>query len=698
MPALEVLALILPQSCAFTSGLYYRLMRFGIDIAQERMDFADLIERTKRSEELGFDAVWGFDHFMPLTGEGPGNCFEGMTALAGLSAVTTTVRLGLLVTGVTHRHPSILASQAVTIDHASHGRFNLGLGCAWHGDEHYKLGIEFPTTPQRFDRLEDALEILLRLFTGEEVSYEGHHFHIDSARLRPTPVQQPHPPIWIGGPGPHRTLPLAARYADAWHAYGSPAQLRSLGGILDGLAEGCGRDPRSILHASSLSINEHPAVVQKNVVAMRDAGIDYLVCSWPVLGLKRVEQFAAEEMPRLVGLAAGRDHIFSPVGAWFGARDHSKHRENLVVASGSLRRKGGSRMNVPWVESPFFEREFGERKERLTPQQRESATRFHEDGYLEMRGLVPHELCDRVREQVLPLWDDEAKQRGRVADGWKRGAEATRELAVLEPVQEMLRTLYDRRPIPFQTLTFQHGTQQRGHTDFIHFNSFPARFMCGIWVALEDVDHENGPLFYYPGSHRLSQVDIFDLGILSDESWNRRYQAYEDFEEELMEQLGFKAVEFHAKKGDALIWSSNIVHGGMPVLRDGSTRWSQVTHVLFDDCIYYQPHSSDVPLGELTLLDITDMNTLESVPHRYYGHALTTVRLENGRSRVFMEDPRYPDISTLQRELADTKAQFADTKAQLASTDTRLKSIQGSRSWRVTKPLRRLTNRTRSFW
>ncbi len=253
----------------------------------------------------------------------------------------------------------------------------------------------------------------------------------------------------------------------------------------------------------------------------------------------------------------------------------------------------------------------------------------------------------------------------------------------------MLRILYERRPIPFQTLTFRFGSQQRAHTDFIHFNSFPARFMCGIWVALEDVSHENGPLFYYPGSHRLSQLDIFDIGISSDESWRPRYEAYEDFEHDLMEELGFKAVEFYAQKGDALIWSSNVVHGGMPVLREGSTRWSQVTHFLFENCIYYQPHSSDVPIGELMLLDITDLNTLESVPHRYYGQILSTRELGNGRSRVFRKDPGSEDITELQGELAATKTQLDTTRAKL-------KWIQESRSWRITKPLRRLADQMRA--
>ena len=119
-------------------------MRFGMDIAQQRMEWDDLLGRVRLGEDLGFDGVWGFDHFVPMYGEGPGNCFEGMTTLAALASATSRIRLGLLVTGVTYRHPSVLAAQAVTVDHASHGRLELAMGAAWYEAEHRQLGIDFP--------------------------------------------------------------------------------------------------------------------------------------------------------------------------------------------------------------------------------------------------------------------------------------------------------------------------------------------------------------------------------------------------------------------------------------------------------------------------------------------------------------------------------------------------------------------------
>jgi len=270
-------------------------MRFGIDVAQQRMAFDDVVDRVRFGEELGFDGAWGFDHFVPMYGDGPGECFEGLTTLAALATATSRIRLGLLVTGATYRHPSVLAAQAVTVDHASHGRLELALGAAWFEAEHRQLGIEFPPTSERFDRLEDALEIIIRLTTGDVVSYDGHHFSLTEARMRPVPVQQPHPPIWIGGSGPRRTLPLAARYADVWHT-GAGEDLALLSARLDQLAEEAGRDPAAIGRASSLSLSEPDSVVRANIETMADAGFGYLVCGWPSEGRSRVDAFAGKVM------------------------------------------------------------------------------------------------------------------------------------------------------------------------------------------------------------------------------------------------------------------------------------------------------------------------------------------------------------------------------------------------------------------
>jgi alkanesulfonate monooxygenase SsuD/methylene tetrahydromethanopterin reductase-like flavin-dependent oxidoreductase (luciferase family) len=271
-------------------------MRFGLDVAQQRVPWGEVVSRVQFAEELSFDGAWGFDHFGPMYGEGPGETFEGMTTLAALSGVTSRIRLGLLVTGVTYRHPSVLASQALTIDHASGGRLELSLGAAWYDKEHMELGIPFPSTSERFDLLEDALEIVTRLFTGEVVSYDGRVVSLRDAQLRPLPVQRPHPPLWIGGSGPRRTLPLVARYADVWHSWGSPNSLREANDRLDELAAAAGRNPSSIMRASSLSLDDLDTA-RKHAAKWRDAGYGYLVCGWPEAGRARIEEFARDVLP-----------------------------------------------------------------------------------------------------------------------------------------------------------------------------------------------------------------------------------------------------------------------------------------------------------------------------------------------------------------------------------------------------------------
>jgi len=271
-------------------------MRFGLDVAQQRMPWDELVRRVHLAEELGFDGVWGFDHFEPMYGEGPGETFEGMTTLAALAGVTSRIRLGLLVTGVTYRHPSVLAAQALTVDQASHGRLELALGAAWYDKEHTELGIPFPPTSERFDLLEDTLEIVTRLYTGEVVSYEGRRVSLEQAQMRPLPAQQPHPPIWIGGTGPRRTLPLAAQYADVWHAFGTPTSLQPANQRLDELAARVGRRPSAITRAGSLSLDDLDTA-RRHAAKWQGAGYGYLVCGWPAAGDSQVETFADDVMP-----------------------------------------------------------------------------------------------------------------------------------------------------------------------------------------------------------------------------------------------------------------------------------------------------------------------------------------------------------------------------------------------------------------
>jgi alkanesulfonate monooxygenase SsuD/methylene tetrahydromethanopterin reductase-like flavin-dependent oxidoreductase (luciferase family) len=216
-----------------------------------------------------------------------------MTTLAALAAATRRIRLGLLVTGVTYRHPSVLATELVTVDHVSHGRLEWTMGAAWFEEEHRELGIPFPPMGERIDRLEEAVQLITALMTGESVSFDGRHYRLDGAQVLPRPVQQPRPPLWIGASGERRTIPLAARHADVWHSFGAVPDMVRKSELLSRHAEQAGRDPAAILRASSLSLSGDLDEVGRNLERWREAGFGYLVCGWPTEGQGRVEEFVA---------------------------------------------------------------------------------------------------------------------------------------------------------------------------------------------------------------------------------------------------------------------------------------------------------------------------------------------------------------------------------------------------------------------
>jgi alkanesulfonate monooxygenase SsuD/methylene tetrahydromethanopterin reductase-like flavin-dependent oxidoreductase (luciferase family) len=271
-------------------------MRFGLDVAQQRVSWSHVAERARLAEALGFDGVWGFDHFQPMYGEGPGECFEGNTTLAALSGITERVRLGLLVSGMTYRHPAVFAAEAITIDHASNGRLELSYGAAWFEPEHTQLGIPFPALKDRVDAFEEAVQIVRGLLTTDHFSFEGQHFSVADATLLPRPVQQPHPPIWIGASGERRMMPIAARYADVWHSFGPASYLRGKSQRMSELAEASGRDPSEIRRAGSLSLEGSPDELSRSIDEWRDAGFEYLVCGWPSAGAALVESFAERHL------------------------------------------------------------------------------------------------------------------------------------------------------------------------------------------------------------------------------------------------------------------------------------------------------------------------------------------------------------------------------------------------------------------
>jgi hypothetical protein len=233
---------------------------------------------------------------------------------------------------------------------------------------------------------------------------------------------------------------------------------------------------------------------------------------------------------------------------------------------------------------------------------------YEQDGFLVVPNLLNPTKADELVRDIRPLMTSGDLLARRMQDGWLKSS-TVKDLATHPKILELLSTLYGRRPIPFQTLNFSRGSEQTTHSDAYHFNSIPRGFMCGVWVALEDITSENGPLHYYPGSHRAPER------FPGDELLDAQNQqiSYAAIIAQDIEKFGLKKTQVQLKKGDAFIWSSNLFHGGDPIADTQSTRWSQVTHYYFENCIYYTPALSCRPLGQFFLRRIVDISTGQPV-------------------------------------------------------------------------------------
>lgn len=218
---------------------------------------------------------------------------------------------------------------------------------------------------------------------------------------------------------------------------------------------------------------------------------------------------------------------------------------------------------------------------------------FNDNGFIIVDLDFAPNILDQVITDMAPMYavnksNDTLRPGTRVQDGWKESA-AVHHLATKTNALEYLEQLFSRKAKAFQTLNFPVGTQQRVHSDTIHFNSIPPRNMAGIWIALEDVTMDNGPLIYYPASHKLNEYNMQDIGL---DIGHENYKGYESFIEKKMNESGIAPSYGVMKKGQALIWHANLIHGGSKRKVESSTRHSQVTHYYFEGCKYYTPMMS----------------------------------------------------------------------------------------------------------
>lgn len=296
---------------------------------------------------------------------------------------------------------------------------------------------------------------------------------------------------------------------------------------------------------------------------------------------------------------------------------------------------------VPAVESPFFEG--AEEELHLSADELRIARDLHYQGFavLDFPDSELDARIERIRRNLGPRFEAAGGPQslstewpGRIQDAWQHDLDV-QAIAANPTILALLTKLYGRRAFPFQTLNFPVGTQQAFHTDIVHFSSLPERFMCGVWLAMEDVLPGSGALRYIAGSHRWPIMSNMMLGRRGWQSEpNSAQDPYQDAFEELITKHQASEEIFHARKGQVLIWTANLLHGGSPRTDPALTRWSQVTHYYFDDCAYYTPALSDEPLGRLALRNITDASTGLRVPNRYLGEEVAMPVPEQRPSRV----------------------------------------------------------------
>jgi F420-dependent oxidoreductase-like protein len=253
-------------------------VKISFKTSQQNVRWDDLRAVWQEADDIEvFDGGWLFDHFYPLGGDASGPCMEAWTVAAALASVTERLRIGHMVTSNTYRHPAVVANSIATIDHVSHGRLDFGFGAGWFEEEHAAYGIDLPPLTERFDRFDEALEVIHLLLTEPVADFTGRYYHLDGAFCEPKPLQRPRPPFVIGGKGERRLLRSVARWADHYNFPGS--DLEEYGHKIDVLAGHCdaaGRDFAEIETSIQIRVGDIGEAADLASRA-REAGVDHVI-------------------------------------------------------------------------------------------------------------------------------------------------------------------------------------------------------------------------------------------------------------------------------------------------------------------------------------------------------------------------------------------------------------------------------------
>ena len=275
------------------------------------------------------------------------------------------------------------------------------------------------------------------------------------------------------------------------------------------------------------------------------------------------------------------------------------------------RLKYADSLSIPAIESPFLESMLA--VSGYAPEIKLGLRSLARDGYVVFDIGLPDfpAVAERISADLKKHW---GKDR-RVSEAWYWNPDV-RAVANAPRILEYCRLIYRREPIPFQTLNFEIGSEQPAHSDTIHFHSLPRHYMCGVWVAMEDIHPESGPLVVYPGSHKLPDYDMQDLGVPPNPG---NYYVYEEFVRDALASLGLLPMPVLLKQGQCVLWMANLYHGGTAIRDPQRTRHSQATHYYFEDCQYYFPMQSDLPAGKITRREVIDLRNGKFVPHFHQG-------------------------------------------------------------------------------
>jgi len=287
-------------------------LRVGLKLSQQIFSLESQREAWRMVDEAGFDHLWLFDHLVAIHQEGP--VLDGWTTLASVAERTKRVRIGLNVTGNLYRHPGLLAKIAVTVDHLSGGRLEMGIGAGWNASEFATYGMPFPTSArERIERLDEACQVLKALWTEPRASFDGRYYQLHDAICEPKPLQRPGPPLWIGGNGPKRTLRVAAKRADVWSCDVWPTNAAAmestyaLSKVLDEHCRAVGRDPKTIRRAHVMLADGSDTPLEIARRSLEHGFTDFML--FPVKARASADVRAAVEtaaalLPRLRSLAA----------------------------------------------------------------------------------------------------------------------------------------------------------------------------------------------------------------------------------------------------------------------------------------------------------------------------------------------------------------------------------------------------------